>query len=172
MALHIFDMDGTLLRGTTVSLQIARHLRSTEELVELERRFATGGIDTRGFAVAIGDLWRDLEPSLVADAFAGTPWLVGIREVCADIRERGERSMVITMSPDFFARHLLELGFDDVVASRFPAPLFADPIDPALILTPNDKVRIVNEMCEQHGLSHSHASPTATRFPTLRCSVN
>jgi phosphoserine phosphatase len=131
MSLHVFDMDGTLLRGTTASLQIAQNLGSTEELVELEAQFAAGEIDTRGFAAAIHALWRDLTPSSVADAFAAAPWLTGIREVCADIRERGERSMVITMSPDFFARRLLELGFDDVIASRFPTPPFAEPLEPA-----------------------------------------
>lgn len=148
-------MDGTLLEGTTASLQIARHLGSTEQLVELEARFAAREVDTRGFAAAIHELWRDLTPLAVADAFAASPWLTGIPEVCADIRERGERSVVITMSPDFFARHLLGLGFDEVAASRFPALPFVQPLDPANILTPGDKVRIVEEMCSRYGLSRS-----------------
>src|ERR1700752_862864 len=105
-------MDGTLLAGTTASLQIARQRGSTQELAELEARFAAREIDTIGFALAIHELWRDLTPLEVADAFAGSPWLTGIPAVCADIRERGERSVVITMSPDFFALHLLALGFD------------------------------------------------------------
>ncbi|WP_327588189.1 HAD-IB family phosphatase [Nonomuraea sp. NBC_00507] len=155
MTLHVFDMDGTLLEGSTASLQIARHLGSTEKLVELETRFAAGEIDTRGFAAAIHELWRDLTPSAVAEAFAASPWLTGIREVCTDIRERGERCVVITMSPDFFARHLLELGFDAVVASQFPALPLLEPLDPAKILTPRDKVRIVEEMCEQYDLVRS-----------------
>jgi phosphoserine phosphatase len=155
LTLHVFDMDGTLLEGTTASLQIARHLGATEELVELEARFAAGDIDTRGFAAAVHALWGDLTPSAVADVFGASPWLTGIREVCADIRERGERSVVITMSPDFFARHLLDLGFDDVMASRFPALPFLEPLDPANILTPRDKVRIVENMCEQYGISRS-----------------
>ena len=153
--LHIFDMDGTLLRGTTANLQIARHAGTTEELADLEARFAAGQIDTRGFSAVIHELWRDLTPLAVADAFAASPWLTGIPGVCADIRERGERSVVITMSPDFFARHLLELGFDEVVASRFPALPFAEPLDPANILTPGDKVRIVEEMCSRYGLPRS-----------------
>jgi phosphoserine phosphatase len=155
LTLHVFDMDGTLLEGTTASLQIARHLGATEELVELEARFAAGDIDTRGFAAAVHGLWGDLTPSAVADVFAASPWLTGIREVCADIRERGERSVVITMSPDFFARHLVDLGFDDVMASRFPALPFLEPLDPANILTPRDKVRLVENMCEQYGISRS-----------------
>jgi phosphoserine phosphatase len=155
MNLHVFDMDGTLLDGTTASLEIARHLGSTEQLVELEARFAAGNLDTRDFAAAIHALWQDLAQSAVADVFAASPWLTGIREVCTDIREHGERSVVITMSPGFFAQYLLELGFDDVVASRFPALPFVEPLDPANILTPHDKVRIVDELCKRHNLSRA-----------------
>src|SRR5450756_1119589 len=153
--LHVFDMDGTLLRGTTASLQIARHLGCDEELAALEARFAAGKVDTRGFSAAIHRLWLSLTPQDVADVVLGSPWLSGINEVCADIRRRGERSVVITMSPDFFARHLLEFGFDDVVASRFPALPFREPLDPAGILTPGDKVPIVAELCERYSLPRS-----------------
>jgi phosphoserine phosphatase len=144
--LHVFDMDGTLLTGTTASLQVARMLGSDEELIALETLFAAGQLDTRGFAVALHRLWQQLTPGIVADAYADSPWLSRIEDVCADIRARGERSVVITMSPDFFARHLLERGFDEVRASRFPPPPFTSPIDPALILTPQDKVQIVDEL--------------------------
>jgi len=87
--------------------------------------------------------------------FGASPWLDGIQELCADIRKRGERSVVITMSPDFFARHLLELGFDEVVASRFPALPFLEPLDPSGILTPDDKVRVVDELRAAHDLPES-----------------
>ena len=96
-ALHVFDMDGTLLRGTTASLRIA-------------------------------------------SAYGG---------------EAGERSTVITMSPDFFAAHLTTWGFDTVTASRFPAPPFAAPVDPTAILTPLDKVRVVEELRLTYGIDRS-----------------
>jgi phosphoserine phosphatase len=147
--LHVFDMDGTLLAGTSASLQIARSLGGDEALMALEARLAAGELDSRGFAQALHELWRELTPATVEAAFADSPWLSGIDEVCADIRARGERSLVITMSPDFFAHHLLSRGFDDVRASRFPPPPFTSAVDPALILTPQDKVRIVDELREQ-----------------------
>lgn len=148
--LHVFDMDGTLLAGTTASLRIAAALGAEAELVELEARFARGELDTRGFAAAICELWRDLRAETVAAAYAGSPWLSGIDEVCADIRRRGERSAVITMSPDFFATHLLARGFDDVVASRYPLLPLTTAADPAGILTPADKVRVVEELCQRY----------------------
>lgn len=155
MALHVFDMDGTLLMGTSASLQIASYLGCAEDLAGMEARFAAGEIDTRGFAIVIHRLWKNLTGTAVAEVFGASPWLTGIPEVCADIRKRGERSVVITMSPDFFARHLLELGVDDVLASRFPSLPFREPLDPGGILTPADKVRIVTELCNRHALPES-----------------
>jgi phosphoserine phosphatase len=152
--LHIFDMDGTLLAGTTANLEIARHLGTLPELHDLEARFAAGTLDTRGFSIEIHRLWRDLTPAIVTAAYTAATWLAGIADVCADIRARGEHSAVITMSPDFFARHLLDLGFDHVIASRFPPlPFTTAPLDTTGILTPDDKVRIAEELRARHRLT-------------------
>ncbi|WP_026411209.1 HAD family hydrolase [Actinomadura oligospora] len=152
--LHIFDMDGTLLTGSTASLQIARHTGTEAELHDLEARFASGAIDTRTFSTSLYGIWRDrLTADTVAAAYAASPWLEGIAEVCADIRTRGEHSLVITMSPDFFARHLLALGFDEVVASRFPPLPLAGPPEPGDILTPADKVTITDRVRARHAVS-------------------
>lgn len=153
--LHIFDMDGTLLRGSTASLQLAEVLSDVPRIITLEAQFAAGDIDTQGFSIAIHQMWRALTTTTVKTAFAASPWLTGIREVCADIRQRGERSAVITMSPDFFANHLRDLGFDEVVASRFPPLPFTTPLDPDGILTPADKVRVTEELRARYALAPS-----------------
>ncbi|GAA4895374.1 HAD family hydrolase [Streptomonospora salina] len=155
--LHVFDMDGTLIRGTSASVQVARTCETEAELADLERAFSAGEIDTKAFAAALHAMWSDVTEEHVDRAFADTPFLDGIADVCADIRERGERSIVVTMSPDFFARRLLGFGFDDVAASRFPALPFARPLDPDAILVPQDKVRIVEE------------SRQAAEIPVERC---
>ncbi|WP_306316278.1 MULTISPECIES: HAD family phosphatase [unclassified Streptomyces] len=150
--LHVFDMDGTLLRNTTASLEIASRARCLPELMALEADVAAGRTDTRAFAAELGRLWRGLREDVVARAFAGAPWIGGLADVAADIRARGERSMVITMSPDFFAARLTEFGVDEVVASRFPPlPLTAAP-GPAGILTPQDKVTVVDRVRARFGL--------------------
>ena len=84
----------------------------------------------------------------VADA----PWIDGIEDVCRDIAQRGEHSVLITMSPGFFAEHLGVRGIDVVHASRWPSPPFAAPIDPAGILNPADKVRLAEAERTAHGL--------------------
>jgi phosphoserine phosphatase len=79
----VFDMDGTLLAGTTACLQVAAALDGTADLVELGR------------------------------------------------------------------------GFDEVVASRFPPLPFTGPLDPAGILDPADKVRIVEDLCARYRVDPS-----------------
>lgn len=150
--LHVFDMDGTLLRGTTASMEIARRLGCLPDLLRLEADFAAGAVDTRGFAAEVCRLWQELTPELAADVFARAPWINGLTRVLADIRRRGERSIVVTMSPDFFADRLRTSGVDEVVASRFPPlPLRTAP-DPAGILTPVDKIAAVDRVRTALGL--------------------
>ena len=151
--LHVFDMDGTLLHGTTAGMQIASRLGCLPELLDLEEAFAAGTVDTKAFSAAIAVLWQGITAEVVLEVFQASPWIAGLPEVLADVRDRGERSLVITMSPDFFAERLLDLGVDEVAASRFPPlPLAAIP-DPAGILTPADKVTIVESTLARHGLS-------------------
>lgn len=151
-ALHVFDMDGTLLISTTASLEIGQ----LGELTDLEQRFASGEVTAAGFAVEVRELWADLDPALVVGIAAGAPWIGGIAEVCADITARGETSMLIIMSPDFFARHLHDYGVEVVYGSRFPALPFTAPVDPEAILTPADKVRLTDAERTARGL-RAHA---------------
>ena len=150
--LHVFDMDGTLLRGTTASMEIARRLGCLPDLIRLEASFAAGTLDTPGFAAKICRLWHTLTPALVADVFSHAPWISGLPDVLADIRRRNERSVVVTMSPDFFADRLLAFGVDEVVASCFPPLPFHSELDPAGILSPADKVTAVERIRTALGL--------------------
>lgn len=111
--------------------------------MNLETLFRRQEIDTPGFARGIHRLWSNLTEDDVLSAFEQSPFLADIPQVCDDIRSRGEYSMVVSMSPDFYARLLLRFGFDEVVASRFPPLPFASPIVSEDILTPEDKVDIV-----------------------------
>jgi phosphoserine phosphatase len=151
-ALHVFDMDGTLLRGTTAAIELSRRIGRLDPLAELECRFATEEISAADFAVETHALWEELTAEVVAEVVAEAPWIDGIEDVCRDIAERSERSMLITMSPNFFAEHLGVRGIDVIHASRWPAPPFTAAIDPAGILSPADKVRLAEAERAAHGL--------------------
>lgn len=144
--LHVFDMDGTLLPGTTASLQIARVVGGEDWLRSLEEDFRLGQLDTVGFAAALHRRWHGLTEAEVATAFAGAPKLDGIRRTVAAIRAAGDIAVVISMSPDVFVDQWRSYGFHAAVGSGF-GPL---PLDGAFaaerILTFDDKPRIVAEL--------------------------
>ncbi|MGW5689094.1 HAD family hydrolase [Nonomuraea sp. NPDC003754] len=149
-ALHVMDMDGTLLHGTTASIRLSQALACEREVLDLEEAFAAGRVTTRGFAARLHQLWSELTEQIVAETFAAGPWLDGIADVVTDIHARGEHAAVITMSPGFYADHLRELGFDHVAGSRFPPLPMRQPLDPAGILAPRDKVAITRRLLAQY----------------------
>lgn len=156
MRAHVFDMDGTLLRNTSAPLLIARELGRDAELAELERRFSSGTATAVEFARELHLLWGVLPVEVIEDAFAAAPLIANVREVLADIHGRGEHACLITMSPDYFAERFLDLGFDEVFASRFPRAPEA-PLDAGAILDPRDKPRIAERFCAEHGLTLADA---------------
>ncbi|GAA2655904.1 HAD-IB family phosphatase [Streptomyces lunalinharesii] len=152
--LHLFDMDGTLLHGSAAAVEISRQLGLEREIAVLERAFAAGELTPAGFAQRACALWAaDLSEVQVAAAFEGAPWLAGIREVWADIRARGERCAVISLSPGFFVERLLAWGVDTAHGSRWPAVPIREPLEPAGILSSSAKVRIADDLCARYGLT-------------------
>jgi phosphoserine phosphatase len=151
--LHVFDMDGTLLAGTTAPLLIAEQSGTVTELRHLEGELAASRLTTAEFAEAVHRLWSNVDAASVRAAFDSGTWMGGIPAVLDDIRRRGEQAMVITMSPDFFAELLLEWGFDLVEASQFPPMPFPTALDTAGVLAPDDKPRLVESYCRRRGIA-------------------
>ncbi|MFJ6747970.1 HAD family hydrolase [Streptomyces sp. NPDC091266] len=154
--LHLFDMDGTLLYGSAAAIEISRQLGLDREIAELERGFAAGELTPPRFAQLACDLWAaELTERQVAAAFEGAPWLTGIQEVWADIRARGERCAVISLSPGFFVERLLAWGADAARGSLWPAVPIRERVRPAGILSSAAKVRITDELCAEYGLTRA-----------------
>jgi phosphoserine phosphatase len=152
----VFDMDGTLLRGTAAPVLLASALGRAEALTALEARFAAGAVTPVEFARELHAMWGVVSPAVARQAFAAAPLLANIREVLSDIRRRDERACLITLSPDYFAELFLDYGFDAVFASRFPRDA-ATPLDDAGILHPRDKPHLAARFCAEHGLAMEQA---------------
>ena len=152
--LHLFDMDGTLLHGSSANAEIARALGLVEEFALLDDDFVAGRIDAPEYSRHAYRLWHGLTDDVVQAAFEGAPWLAGIRDVWADIRERGEHCAVISLSPEFFVRRLTAWGAHAAFGGRFPElPFDGEPLDISGILYPESKVRIADALCARYGLT-------------------
>ncbi|MGY5099897.1 HAD family hydrolase [Streptomyces sp. 900105245] len=153
--LHLFDLDGTLLHGTTAPVEISRQLGLEAETVALDRAIGAGLIGPPEYAAQVYDLWAGLTEAHVTAAFEAAPWLTRIREVWAEIRSAGEYCAVVSLSPSFFVERLLEWGAHATHASRFPAVPFTEPVDPAGALSAAAKVTIADRLCAEFGVARA-----------------
>lgn len=153
--LHLFDLDGTLIRGSAAPVEISRQLGLLDEIGVLERALVSGQIGPPEYAVQVHALWSGLTADHVAAAFDAAPWLAGIQEVWREIRERGDYCAVISLSPSFFVERLLGWGAHAAHGSRFPDVPFNRPVDPAGILSAAAKVRIADQLCTEFGVGRA-----------------
>ncbi|HTY56899.1 MAG TPA: hypothetical protein VMB26_16960, partial [Candidatus Binataceae bacterium] len=107
--LHIFDMDGTLLKGSAC-LELSRQMGKFEIVNALEERWSRGELSHMAYWEACLPLWEGMDETVIDRTFASTSWISGIEEVWADIADRGEHSAVITQSPQFFVDRLRAWG--------------------------------------------------------------
>lgn len=147
--LHVFDMDGTLLRGAA-TVELSRHLGSFEAADTVERDWNAGLLTDLQFWDSVLPLWVDASEAEIDAAFAAAAWIDGVAEVFADIRARGEHVAVISQSPHFFVRRLERWGAhrtfgSDVVPGRPPTT--------ESLLTVQDKVDITLTLLAELGLS-------------------
>ncbi|MBD0841021.1 MULTISPECIES: HAD family hydrolase [unclassified Streptomyces] len=153
--LHLFDLDGTLLHGTSAPVEISRQLGLEAETVALDRAISAGLIGPPEYAAQVHALWADLTEAHVVAAFEGAPWLARIRDVWAEIGQRGEYCAVVSLSPSFFVERLTEWGAHAAHGSVFPAVPFTEPVDPAGVLSAAAKVHIADRLCAEFGVTRA-----------------
>jgi phosphoserine phosphatase len=97
--LHLFDLDGTLLHGSTAPLEISRQLGPEAETVALGKAISAGRIGPPEYARQVHDLWTELTEAHATAAFDGAPWMSGIEDVWREIRRNGDYCAVVSLSP-------------------------------------------------------------------------
>jgi uncharacterized protein (TIGR00369 family) len=84
-----FDLDGTLLRGTSVSLRLAEWMDRGELTGELERAFRAGEISNRQVAEASVGWIAGMTPEEVWAELEHAPWIDGIEETISALVAAG-----------------------------------------------------------------------------------
>lgn len=149
--LHVFDMDGTLLRGAA-SVELSRHLGTFDEANAIENGWVRGEITETGFWEQMLPLWSAASEADIDDAFANAAWIDGVREVFDDIARRGEHSIVISQSPHFFVERLQRWGAHRTFGSQVGPHMRAEEWS---LLTQQHKVDITRSVLGELGIDES-----------------
>ena len=150
----VFDLDGTLLRGTSVCLLLAQWLDREGEVSELERAFSAHEISNSVIADtsaawlsgrSMDEAWRVL--------MDGT-WIEGMAETFQVLTAARVSLLLGTITWSFAAEMLREPhGFAAVSGTEMRA---ADGVLSGVVsryFDEHDKVRFVEEWCAQNGYS-------------------
>lgn len=147
--LHVFDMDGTLLRGTA-TVELARQMRQLEVGEEIERRWSDGSISDNEFWLKLLEICQHATAADLQNAFDKAPWMDGIAQTFADIKARGEDAIVISQSPTFFVRGLELWGASETYGSTVE---LGQSLGNSATLMPMVKVTITASALAERNLS-------------------
>jgi phosphoserine phosphatase len=125
--LACFDLDGTLVVGTSVSQHLADRFGRGVEMAELEKRYADGEISNSVVATEEAKAYRGIPIAEVVAKLDDIPCIRGIDSTLAALRMRGVDSLLCTVTGSFAAEEFrrrhgfaavsgteIELGLDGV----------------------------------------------------------
>lgn len=108
--LACFDLDGTLVHGTSTCLHLSRALGHEDVLSDLEERYARGEISNAAVAETDARHYTGLALARVEELLADIPLIDGLAQTIEALRSRGIPSIICTVTWKFAA---------EIVAKRF-----------------------------------------------------
>jgi phosphoserine phosphatase len=150
----VFDLDGTLLRRTTVSLLLAEHLGQAETLGELERAFVAGEISSRAIADASAASCAGRTTSEMASVLAAASWIDGIDDTLTTLARAGSHVLLATITWRFAAEVLQERhGFAAVSGTELTVVDGVIGGEVSRYFDEHDKLRFVEDWCAERGIA-------------------
>jgi phosphoserine phosphatase len=172
MRLVSFDMDGTLIRGTSASTFMAARLDHLDEVEELERQFLAGTLTAPQFAETVAHRFLNYRIADVERHFEDIPLIAGIAETLAALRRRDVPCVISTVSYGFYAGVLTRrFGFDGHCGSVMQE---LDGILQGCMsghCTPEDKRGFVEQFAATRGIPMSevaHVGDSMSDLPLFR----
>lgn len=147
--LHVFDMDGTLLKGAA-ALYLSRYFGKLDEGLDIENRWAAGQITDTEFWSTLLTICDGATETELDAAFEQAEWLDGVVATFEDIRRRDETVIVISQSPAFFVNRLRQWGAHETYGSDV---VIGKPLAEDATLSPQEKVTITEAVLERLSLS-------------------
>lgn len=166
-----FDVDGTLVPGTSSSLHLAGFLGHRNELARAEDAYAAGELDNRQVSELDAAGWAGVSVERVSGWLDGLPLVAGIAETVAWCRRNGLVPVLATLAWSPVGGHL---------AGRFGFHAFGGPASRRRAAgsragSPVTSTNTTNGMSPSRrrgswGWLPAGAGPSGTAAPTSRCS--
>ena len=152
-----FDLDGTLVMGTSVCLHLAAKLGHLDHVQRLESQYVQGEIDNARIADGISGYYAGLSIDAVETYLSGLPLIGGVPAVLAALTGKGIGSLICTVSWRFVAQLLAQrFGFVDATGCEMSVDangLLSGRV--SKYFDEFDKANFVKTYCEQRRIRMS-----------------
>jgi phosphoserine phosphatase len=119
--LACFDLDGTLIHGTTSCLHIAQQLGWGNLMMRLEEDYAAGRISNETVATEDGKQYAGKSLDEIHSAMKTTPFIDNISTAVSQLQAAGIRCIITTVTWKFVAQWVAQrFGFDDYTGVEMP----------------------------------------------------
>ncbi|MGH3854133.1 MAG: HAD family hydrolase [Pseudonocardiaceae bacterium] len=148
----VFDLDGTLIRGTTTSLMIAESMGHRAVVEELERLHHTYEISNHEFTAREARLFAGTHPEQIRDHLRDVPWIGGLRETFVALTDAGCILLLATLAWRFVTEVLEHRPWFAAVSGA-EMELEASLLSGVTFrhFDEEDKLRFVECWCTAHG---------------------
>lgn len=145
----VFDLDGTLLQGTTVSLYLAERMGKGDLVRDLERRFRAHEISNQVVADVSAEWFAGSDPLDVHAQLEAAPWIRGIDETLRALADAGARLLLGTVTWRFAAEMLKRRWrFEEVSGTEMSLERDLLSGRVSRYFDERDKLRFVEVWCE------------------------
>jgi phosphoserine phosphatase len=151
--LACFDLDGTLVVGTSVSQHLADRFGHSEKMVKLEKQYASGEISNSVVASEQAHGYRGVALADVVAKLDDIPCISGIDSTIAALRKRGIESLLCTVTWSFAAEEFRRRhGFTAVSGTEIELDGEVLTGDVKRYFDEWDKVEFVRTYCRANGI--------------------
>lgn len=163
-----FDMDGTLIQGTTSNLFFAKLLGVEKEVIDLEYKLKIGEIDSSTFMVVISEIMDKLTVEYIKNNFHLLPIIDGIKQTLQYLRSANIVPILVTTSNILFADCFKErFGFEHVFGTVHEIMSCGRIGIGKKVCSSNHKIKHVQELVESLGGTMSEVIAIGDSFSDL-----
>lgn len=157
--LACFDLDGSLVHGTSTCQHLSRSLGHEHILKSLEEQYARGEISNAEVAEADAQYYAGLSLAQVEEKLADIPLIDGLAQTIEALRSRGIPSIICTVTWKF-AAEILAKRYGFLGASGCEMSLSSNGLLSGRVskhFDEHSKLNFVREYCKVHGISMDSA---------------
>lgn len=151
-AVVAFDLDGTILQGTSVSLELARHVGREADMTALHRGYESGALSNAAATASCASWFAGLGLSEVREVLQRGPWIANLGAALTRLKSAGSVPLLATISWHFAAEIVAEMfGFAATSGAELAIQDGRLTGTVTRFYDEHDKSRFVEDWCAAHG---------------------